>query len=130
MLALFLSAAALWTASDHKTELAANQAPRVGSTSPRPGSAIAPGPFVLSATFDRPMMEGSYSLVQTSAETFPQCARAAALSRDRRTVTVRCVGLPGRAYEIWFNRPPYMNFKSASGVPAQPFQLRFKTRAR
>ena len=130
MLPLLLTAAALWTTNDHKSELSANRPPQVVSTSPRPGSAIAPGPFMLSVTFDRLMMEGSYSFAKRSAETYPQCARSAALSRDRRTFTMRCTALAGRAYEIWFNSPPYMNFKNAFGVPARPFQLQFTSRAR
>lgn len=132
MLALLLSAAALWIASDRTAAApaAASGSPRVVLTSPRPGSVIGPGPFTLSVTFDQPMMERSYSFVQKAAETYPQCPPRAALSPDGRTYTIRCTSLPGHRYEVWFNSPPYMSFKSLSGVPAQPFQLLFRTRAR
>ena len=102
--------------------------PRVKAASPAPGGQVAPGPLTLRVTFDRPMRRGSYSFVQTSADTYPDCgANAPELSRDRRTFTLRCKVGPGRAYEIWFNRPPYMNFKSEGALPAVPFQLRFRT---
>ena len=91
---------------------------------------VAPGPLTLSVTFDQPMANGSFSYVQKAKETFPDCGFPAQLSADKRTFTVRCTTEPGRSYEIWFNSPPYMNFKSASGVPAEPHQLLFSTRAR
>jgi hypothetical protein len=104
--------------------------PRVVATSPAAGAVIPPGPLTLSVTFDQPMLEGNYSFVQMSAETYPRCEPRPTLSRDARTYSVRCTALAGRRYEIWFNRPPYMNFKSIEGVPAQPFQLLFRTRRR
>ena len=97
------------------------------ATSPRPGATIAPGPFTLFVKFDQPMREGSYSFVQKAVETYPQCPGRPRLSRDRRTYALQCTALPGRRYEIWFNSPPYMNFKNMAGVPAQPFQLLFQT---
>jgi RNA polymerase sigma-70 factor (ECF subfamily) len=76
------------------------------------------------------MADGSFSYVQKAKETFPDCGFPAQLSADKRTFTVRCMTEPGRSYEIWFNSPPYMNFKSVGGVPAEPHQLLFSTRAR
>ena len=132
MLALVLSAAAFWTASDRPlaTPAAAPGVPRVVSTSPLPGAVIAPGPYTLSVPFDQPMREGSYSFVQKASETYPQCPGRPTLSRDRRTYELQCTAQPGRHYEIWFNSPPWMNFKNMAGLPAQPFQLLFRTRPR
>lgn len=76
------------------------------------------------------MRARNYSFVQTSAETYPECDAQPAITPDRRTFTLRCVVRPGRSYEIWLNRPPYMNFKSVAGVAAEPFQLLFQTRQR
>jgi RNA polymerase sigma-70 factor (ECF subfamily) len=106
------------------------RAPAVVHTIPRRGAVIAPGTFTLSVTFDQPMADGSFSYVQKAKETFPDCGFPAQLSADRRTFTVRCTVEPGRSYEIWFNSPPYMNFKGANGVPAEPHQLLFSTKAR
>jgi hypothetical protein len=105
-------------------------APTVVRTDPPANAIIAPGPFTLSVTFDQPMAEGSFSFVQKSSESFPSCAFPAVLSSDKRTFTVRCTTEAGRSYEIWFNSPPYMNFKGVNGMPAQPHQLLFRTKSR
>lgn len=107
---------------------AASSAPNVVSTSPVDASTISTGPFNLTVTFDRPMMEGSYSFVQISPATFPDCQSNAQLSRDRKSYTMRCNAAAGRDYEVWFNRPPYKNFKSADGISAKPHRIRFKAR--
>jgi len=104
--------------------------PTVVRTSPSENAVIAPGPLTLSVTFDQPMSDCSFSFVQKSTETFPHCDFPAELSSDKRTFTVRCTVQRNRNYEIWFNSPPYMNFKGANGVPAQPHQLLFRTRTR
>ena len=111
-------------------QAAGPRAPTVVHTIPARGAVIAPGTFTLSVTFDQPMAEGSFSYVQKAKETFPDCGFPAQLSADRRTFTVRCTVEPGRSYEIWFNSPPYMNFKGANGMPAEPHQLLFSTKAR
>ena len=107
---------------------AATTAPKVISTSPADGSTISSGPFDLTVRFDRPMLEGSYSFVQISPETFPDCRPGARMSPDKRSYTMRCTAVAGRDYEVWFNRPPYMNFKFTNGVSAQPYRIRFKAR--
>ena len=99
--------------------------PSVVATTPALGSRIGPGPFLLSATFDRPMRDGSYSFVQVSRETYPQCNGRPTRSRDGRTFTLRCTARAGGQYEVWFNRPPYTNFKSVHGATAAPFRLTF-----
>lgn len=111
-----------------ETSEAAMTAPNVVSTSPADGSTISSGPFDLTVRFDRPMLEGSYSFVKSSPETFPDCRPGAQMSPDRRSYTMRCTAAAGRDYEVWFNRPPYVNFKSINGVSAQPHRIRFKAR--
>jgi DNA-binding CsgD family transcriptional regulator len=106
-----------------------NGAPKVVRTYPANRSMIAPGPYLLSVTFDQPMMDGNYSFVQMSAQTAAECEPKATLSADRHTFTVRCTAVPGTHYEVWFNRPPYMNFESASGMIAEPRQLLFSVRS-
>ncbi|MFA6114472.1 MAG: helix-turn-helix transcriptional regulator [Sphingomonas sp.] len=130
MIFLTLSSILFWvSAPDQKSEgPAPAAAPRVVATYPARGDTIPSGPLTLSVTFDQPMREGSFSFVQMSAETYPACEPRPQVSADGRTFTLRCTTLPGRRYEIWFNRAPYMNFKSVTGMPAQPFQLVFRTR--
>ena len=107
-----------------------NGAPKVVETHPVEGSTIAPGPYLLSVTFDQPMMEGNYSFVQISPQTATDCAPRATQSADRRTFMVRCMAAPGKHYEVWFNRPPYMNFQGLSGMAAEPKQLLFSVHSR
>lgn len=104
--------------------------PRVVHTSPSAGAVVRPGRFTLSVTFDQPMTAGSFSYVQKSADTFPKCAFPARLSADGRTFTTECEVTAGRDYEIWFNSPPYLNFKSINGTPAEAHQLQFHSGAR
>lgn len=104
--------------------------PKVVATKPYSGDAIAPGQFDLAVTFDRPMLDGNYSFVQVAPETYPRCEARPQLSVDRRSFTLRCTAEAGRTYEVWFNRSPYLNFKSLSGTPAQPYQLKFRARIR
>lgn len=101
--------------------------PMIVATDPAQGSVIAPGPFQLSVTFDQPMGEG-YSFVQVSPDSFPQCEHRASRSPDQRTFTMRCFAEAGKSYEVWFNRPPYMNFRASSGAAAHPTRLLFSVR--
>jgi DNA-binding CsgD family transcriptional regulator len=100
--------------------------PKVVATKPSAGGIIRPGAFTLAVTFDQPMIDGNYSFVQVSPETYPRCEPRPQLSPDARTFTLRCTAEPDHRYELWFNRSPYMNFKSLSGAPAHPYQLRFR----
>ena len=105
-------------------------APRVVRTNPSAGAVVAPGRLNLSVTFDRPMRAGNFSFVQKDPATYPDCGRNMPVqSADGRTFTLTCTVDPGRSYEVWFNSPPYMNFKGTDGVPAVPFQLTFRTSA-
>lgn len=130
---MILVAAAVVALSLAKGGAASNLAdtpPRVVASNPASGAIIRPGPFLLTVTFDRPMLDGDYAFVQISPETFPRCEPRPQLSSNARTFTLRCTAQAGRNYEVWFNRPPYMAFKSLSGTPAQPHQLRFRVKAR
>ena len=107
---------------------AASQEPRVISVFPAGDQTVAAGPYTLRVTFDRPMQNRSWSFVQTSRGTYPECDGKPVRSADGRSFTMQCVARAGRAYEIWFNKAPYLNFKSADGRAARPFGLRFRTR--
>lgn len=104
--------------------------PRVVSVSPRQNEAVKAGTFNLSVSYDQPMLDGSWSFVQVTPQTFPQCSGQPRRGKDGRTFTWRCVAAPGRSYEVWFNRPPYMNFNSASGRPAEPYRLIFTVKGK
>jgi DNA-binding CsgD family transcriptional regulator len=130
-LAMLLIAAALGAAAVGRHDPRPPQPdapPRVVRTSPGSGAVIRPGPFLLTVTFDQPMVDGSYSYTRTSPETYPDCATKPELSHDARTFTLRCTAAAGRNYEIWFNRPPYMNFRGLNGLSSEPHQLVFHTK--
>jgi hypothetical protein len=99
--------------------------PKVVAATPKEGATIKPGPFVLSVTYDRPMQAGSYSFAGPR-ELAPESCGKPELSKDQRTYSMRCNASPGRDYEVWFNREPYMNFQSVEGLRAEPYRLTFR----
>ncbi|WP_174284882.1 helix-turn-helix transcriptional regulator [Sphingomonas bacterium] len=126
MIFVTISAIAFWMAVPTEGPAVGSQAaPHVIRTLPAAGATIAPGPFLLSVTYDRPMRGGSYSFVQSSADSYPACSNRPTQSADGRTFMMRCTAAPGRTYHVAFNETPYMNFKSVDGVPATPFHLTF-----
>ncbi|KQU47443.1 hypothetical protein ASG67_14425 [Sphingomonas sp. Leaf339] len=127
MLLLIVTVAAFWLPMADAPP-APGTPPRVVATTPHLGTTIAAGPFDLSVTFDRPMTGDSYSFVQFSADTYPGCAPKPALSRDRRTFTLRCTAVAGHQYQIGINGPPYMNFRDTTGISATPYRLTFSAR--
>ena len=127
---MILVTASLIALSIAKGRAESNSPPRVIATKPLRGATISPGPFVIEVTFDRPMLDGNFSFVQISPETYPNCEPRPNLSPDARTFILNCRAEAGRSYEVWFNRPPYMNFKSLTGAPAEPNQLRFRSKPR
>jgi DNA-binding CsgD family transcriptional regulator len=108
---------------------AVSAAPVVVRTSPVEGAVIAPGPFVLSLTFDRPMLPEHVSFVRSDEGAFPECSPPPRLSADGLTFSLDCHARePGR-HVIYFNRPPYMAFRDASTqTPAAPARLEFTVR--
>ena len=105
---------------------ASANAPRVVSTTPANGEKVAPGPLIVSVTFDRPMAPWHYSFVRTDEGAFPDCSGTAELSEDQRTYAMECVArVPGK-HVIYFNKPPYTAFRdAATGTVAQPARLEF-----
>jgi DNA-binding CsgD family transcriptional regulator len=125
-MSMIVAAVALTAAFRGGVSPAARAIPKVIATVPKEGAAIEPGPFVLSVTYDRPMQAGSYSFAGPR-ELAPEGCGTPELSADGRTYSMRCSASPGRNYEMWFNREPYMNFRSAEGVRAEPYRLTFRT---
>lgn len=110
--------------------VAASTAPRVVSVAPAQGATVAPGRTDVVVTFDQPMARNSFSFVQRSNDSFPDCAKVPQQSTDGRTFTLRCRTVAGRSYAVGINTGSYRNFRSLSGVPAQGQWLTFQTRAK
>jgi len=116
----FLFAALLWSSG-----AAQSTPPRVVAVSPAQGSIIAPGPFTLTVTYDQPMRDRSWSFVQVSKDSYPDCPGKPVRSEDGRSFSLQCVAERGKRYHIWFNRGEFRNFRAPDGTSAQPFGLRF-----
>jgi hypothetical protein len=129
--AIATSIVLMFVVGSHGSRAGAAGAPKVVRTAPVSGAMVAPGALNLSVTYDRPMRPGNFSFVQKDPATYPDCGHSLpAQSQDGRTFTMSCTVEPGRSYEVWFNSPPYMNFKDLDGTPAVSFQLSFRTKGR
>lgn len=99
--------------------------PYVVTTTPAMLATIAPGPFTLSVTFDRPMQPGSFSFVRSDRGAYPACDGAPQQSADGRSFAMTCTAVAGQAYSVGFNSARDRNFKSVAGVAAEPSLLSF-----
>ena len=79
-------------------------------------------------TFSKDMMNGNWSLVQVSNETFPKSAGKPHYAKDKRTCVIPVALKPGRTYVIWLNSEKFANFKDAGGRSAVPYLLVFETK--
>lgn len=123
-----LTSALMLTIGYSANTVTSPSAPQVVATRPANGAIVPAGPVTISVTFDQPMRAGSYSFVQVSPSTYPDCSRTPALSADRRTYSLSCRVTPDRSYELWFNRGRFQHFVGENGVAAAPYQLRFRAR--
>ncbi|GEM70620.1 hypothetical protein SAQ01S_03860 [Sphingomonas aquatilis NBRC 16722] len=99
--------------------------PYVVTTTPAMHATIAPGPFTLGVTFDRPMQPGDFSFVKSDRGAYPECDGTPRRSADGRSFTMQCTAVAGQAYAVGFNSAQHRNFKSLDGVPAEPSLLTF-----
>lgn len=109
------------------TVTASRDVPHVQSTFPAAGAKVAPGLLVLRVTYDTRMRADGWSYAQESGAEYPDCAKTPRLLDDGRSFVVICRTLPGKAYAVWFNRPPLDDFASISRLPATPYELKFAT---
>jgi methionine-rich copper-binding protein CopC len=129
MTSFTLIGAALAAASLGMISPPASARPKVIAAQPGEGAHIAPGPFVLRVTFDRPMRTGSYSFVTIDDGSYPDCAKTPRQSADRKTFTLDCAAAPGGVYAVGINGGRFWNFTDAqTGSPAEPTILRFAVR--
>ena len=124
IMSLIVASAGIAIALHASAGSSVSSVPKVVATSPKQGQIINPGRFFVSVTYDQPMEPGSMSFAGP-IDRAPKVCGTPGQSPDRRTYRVCYIASPGAQYEIWFNREPYMNFKSVNGVPAEPYRLRF-----
>jgi len=103
--------------------------PAVIKTSPESGANnVDPSISEIRVTFNKEMMDQSWSWVQVAPENFPELTGIPRYLEDRRTCVVNVKLEPGKTYIIWMNTQKFVNFKDKDGHPAQPYLLIFETR--
>jgi hypothetical protein len=129
----FLDAATKTPAQEARLEFAVSgdraAAPKVVRTVPANGAEIGAGSFTVEVTFDRPMLPQAYSFVRADEGLYPDCPSPPRLSADGRTYSLECTAHRPGKYVMYFNRPPYMNFREAeTQVSAEPARVEFIVR--
>ena len=103
--------------------------PSVVQTTPRTGDTqVDPSLAEIRVTYNKEMLDGSWSWSQISEESFPETTGDARYDRDHRTCVMPVKLYPGRSYVIWLNSENFDNFKDAKGRKAAPYLLQFTTR--
>lgn len=121
-----------WTAAlEHtaKTQIAAmTKRPQLVSTTPHDGdAAVDPETKFLVLEFDRPMMDGSWSITG-SKDDVPEITGKPQYDAARKVLTIPVKLRAGRSYRIGLNSPTHSGFKSESGETLVPRTLLFATR--
>jgi hypothetical protein len=102
--------------------------PSVVKTVPEAGSVkVDPALKEIRVTFSKDMTDRSWSITQTSPESFPEINGSLRFI-DKRTCVIPVKLEPGKSYVLWFNRGQFMNFRDSQGNASVPYQLVFETR--
>jgi hypothetical protein len=89
---------------------------------------VAPSLTEIRVTYNKKMMDQTWSWSQDSDETFPETTGQPRYEADGKTCVLPVKLKPGKEYVIWLNSEKFGNFKDIMGRPAVPLCLRFKTR--
>jgi hypothetical protein len=115
------------------TEYAEKQAaraaklPKVVSISPTNGqSGVDPALAKIEVVFDRPMRDGSWSMVG-GGEHFPETTGKPSYDAKRMKWSVPVKLKPEWEYQFMLNSDRYQGFKSEDGVPLEPLSVSFST---
>jgi hypothetical protein len=102
--------------------------PRVISTEPQSEAAdVDPSVSTITVTFNKPMMDKSWSWSYESKESFPQMTGEPFYTENGRSCVLPVKLKPGTRYVIWINTSKFKNFKDKSGNPAEPYKIAFST---
>lgn len=106
-----------------------DSSPIVVETTPKTGdTAVDPALAEIRVTYNREMLDGSWSWSQKGEDTFPEVAGDPHYLADGKTCVLPVKLQPGRTYEIWLNSHKFHNFQDKARRPALPYVLRFQTR--
>lgn len=103
--------------------------PKIIAANPENGAAdVDPSLLNITVTFDKPMLDKSWSWSYEDKGSFPRTAGQPYYT-DNGTTCVLPVKLePGKRYVIWINTARFKNFKDRSGNAVGPYKLTFTTR--
>lgn len=121
-----------WTSAlEHtaKTQIAAmSKRPQLVGTTPHDGDAnVDPSTTTITLTFDRPMMDGSWSITGHKDDV-PEITGKPTFDAAKKVLTIPVKLRAGRSYRIGLNSPTHSGFKSETGEPMIPRTLIFTTR--
>jgi len=103
--------------------------PKVISMTPRDGARnVNPGLKGIEVVFDRPMKDGSWSLVG-GGEHFPEVGKSAHYDAGHKVWSIPVKLKPDWEYEFMLNSGTYTGFRAADGEALDPVQVSFKTGA-
>ena len=102
-------------------------APKVVATFP-PNEAVVPaGIPMISVTYDRTMMDKSWSFASGGESKMPEVNGGPSLDEDGRTFNLPVRLQANTTYVIWLNTERFQNFKDEKGQAAEPYRLTFTT---
>lgn len=101
--------------------------PKVVSSYPAEGAAVASGTVVVKLVFDQNMTPGAWSYGPIDQTAFPNCLARPRLLADKRTAVLLCQLPAGKTWGLQVNGAP--GFVSDIGQAAAPFVLHFTTSA-
>jgi RNA polymerase sigma-70 factor (ECF subfamily) len=103
--------------------------PVVVKTVPQAGSeGVDPKLSEIKVTFSKEMVDGSWSWVKYSEDSFPQLNGKPRFLEDKKTCVLPVKLESGKTYALWINSAELGNFKDLDGRPALPYLLVFKTK--
>jgi hypothetical protein len=122
-LGVFLSASLVQGADQSK------EPPRVIATNPANGDVeVDPTLSKITVSFDRPMLNKSWSWSHEDKKSFPQVNGQPFYTENGTTCVLPVRLEPGKRYIIWINTTRFKNFKDTNGVAAEPYRIEFRTK--
>ena len=101
--------------------------PSVVSIAPADGATeVDPGLTEIKVTFDRPMQDGSWSMVG-GGPNFPEITGRCGYDSSKKVWTVPVKLKPNWEYSYRLNWGKFQSFQSREGVPLEPVQVTFET---
>ena len=105
----------------------AARTPKAISIVPANGATdVEPGPSTITVVFDRPMKDGSWSMVG-GGPNFPEISERPAYDSTGKVWTVSVTLKPNWNYTFMLNSGTFRNFQSRDGVPLAPVVVSFRT---